>query len=210
MVVTRSHKTFNDDEPFVSDEIKAKKDLIINKQEESESDSEDEAPEEESISDSKKNALARQKADEELLKQKRAAAKAKHREVEEKRKITKLEKELKELEKKRKELEGISEDLPEELPEDLLEDIDLDKPAPSKIVFNNEEEEEKIQKANKRKNRQERLQKLRELKGKTEKQVSGGIHVKVLGDNKKTTNFSSKDIATKKDQWLMRKRIRRE
>lgn len=209
MAITRSYKTFEDKETFQVLKQKSKNaaDLPVDNQSDS-----DEAPEEESMSVGKARIIEQTKAKNKILKDKREAAKQKHKEIEEKRKLAKLEKELKELEKQRKELNNIIDEIPDELPEDLLENLEVPSvdspPMRQKIVFNDSEENKKIETVNKRKIREERLKKLRELRQNVERQVEGGINVKVL--NNDSLNTIKSENLKKKNSWLMRKRIRRE
>lgn len=214
MARTRSHKTFEDDEKIEVIAKTAPK-IEVNVIDEENSSDSDDAPEEESVSVGKKKVLEKQKAQEKLMKQKRDEAKNKHKEIEEKRKLAKLEKEIKELEKQRKELNNIEDEIPDELPMDLLESVELEKNIPEsqknkKIVFDDAEENKKLEKSNKRKFREERLKKLRELKSKNVKQVEGGINVKLVESSSIFSSSIKNDNQNKKNEWLMRKRIRRE
>lgn len=221
MVRTRSHKTFDED-----DEVRVQKVVNIGKSDpletgeserednisESDNDS-DAAPEEESLSVTKQNMRKKQRDQEKILKERRAQVKAKHREQEERRKAAKLEKEIKKLEKQSKELKTPDDEVYDELPEDLLQNIDFlakdeAEGKNKKIVFNDSEEEKRINKLNKRKKREERLSSLRQLNSKDEKEVEGGIYIKIL-KNKHSGNISNV-IGNRRDEWLNRKRIRRE
>lgn len=215
MVKTRSHKTFDDLQVIKEQPAQTKKENINI---DSESDS-DEAPEEESVSATRKTMIKKQKDQEKIMKKKRDEAKAKHKEIDERRKIGKLEKEIRELEKQRKELNNIPDEIPDELPEELLETIEFgdndhngnkETERKRKIVFNDTEEDEKLMKVKKRKNREERLTKLRELRSKTEKEVDGGIHVKILGSKNSIGSPNNTEITKRRSQWLMRKGVRRE
>lgn len=213
MAVTRSHKTFddNDDVEILKESIKENL-KVIPLPDESDS---DDAPEEESVSVGKAQLIKKQQIQEKLMKQKREAAKQKHKEIEEKRKIAKLEKEIKELEKQRKQLNNIEDEISDELPQELLENFDFAEEKPeskktNKIVFDDEEENKKLEKSNKRKIREERLKKMRELKKTTEKKVGGGISVKILDSKSVVDNSAKGQNLRKKDEWLMRKRVRRE
>lgn len=212
MVVTRSHKTFDDDDDAIldlNDKIKTDAKSMIPTENESDS---DDAPEEESMSVGKARVLEQKKAQDKVLKEKREATKQKYKEIEEKRKLAKLEKEIKELEKQRKELNNIIDDIPDELPQDLLENLEIpdDKSVQQrkKIVFDDSEESKKLEKVNKKKIREERLKKLRELKSTNERQVDGGINVKIVSTG--SVNTIKSETLKRKDAWLMRKRIRRE
>ena len=221
MVRTRSHKTFDDD-----DEVQVQKVVNIGKSDileigesekedkisESEEDSDD-APEEESLSVTKQNMKKKQTEQEKILKERRAQVKAKHREHEERRKAAKLEQEIKKLEKQKKKIQSDEDEVFDELPEDLLQNIEFSakdeaESRNKKIVFNDTEEDKRINKLNKRRKREERLNSLRQLNAKNEKEVEGGIYIKIL-KGKNSGNISNA-IGNKRDEWLNRKRIRRE
>jgi U3 small nucleolar RNA-associated protein 16 len=220
MVRTRSHKTFDEENEEVNiskgSEISTLKTVKIDDiDSKNDTDDSDDAPEEESVSISRKNMIEKQKDQAKIMKKKRDEAKAKHKEIEERRKIAKLEKELKQLEQQKRELDYSNDEIPNELPEYLLETFDSSKQdnestsKSKKIVFVDKDEEHKLDKASKRKIREERLKKLREIKYKTEKEVDGGIHVKILNKKSKNCSNNVNQIVSKKSEWLMRKRIRR-
>lgn len=220
MVKTRQHKTFDDSEEFSHDanvQISTNPESTGEISDSDDSDSDD-APEEESVSVAKQNIIKKQKDQAKILKQKRDDAKAKHKEIEERRKIAKLEREIKELEKQRIELNKEEEEdqILEELPEELLENVDLvkeeskSKKSNKKIVFNESEEDKKLERVNKRMKREERLKKLREIRGTTKKQVEGDIYVELLKDDGNLKKVQSSSIKNQKNEWLVRKRVRRE
>lgn len=215
---TRSHKTF-DNEDIVENTLNPKDiEKIDNNNDNDNNSDSDEAPEEESVSISKKKIIDRQKDEAKILKNKRKEIKAKNKEINEKRKIAKLEKELKELEKQRKQIDTNQDEISNgELPEELLENVILvtseeieKKNQNNKILFNDKDEDKRLKRMNQRKKREERLKILRELKSKTEKVVDGGIHIKILSNNNDDNNNNKCQISARREEWLNRKRIRRE
>lgn len=164
--------------------------------------SDDEAPEEQNVSVSKKSQLQQQKEQQKLANEQRSKEKSQRREIQQRRELEKLEKQ------KQKLLEDSEneDDIPEELPMDILENFEEIKPT--KVIFN--EEEQKLEQVPKLIDiKRARVAKLREMRSVTSKKVEGGINVQKVTKQSIKTRKLDTGLNNFKSNWLNRESIKR-
>lgn len=173
--------------------------------------SDDDAPEEESISAGREIEKLKIRKEDAALEEKRKQEKERRRKIaerfrEQKEEKLQKEKEEQELQKKREELKNRETNLPDELPEELLATYDPEErlqARPKKTKFKELTAEERANE--KQKKLKEKLALVRELNKAS--QEKGPVKVKLLVKRKFDVPVSR--ISSRRNKWLRRKSIRR-